>query len=481
MRKGLNVSSLTFEDTSAKEVNEIIDRAHECFLDFKKKSSKQKANFLTNIAQQLESIQSDLLETAQNETNLGIPRLESELIRTINQLKGFASLAEHESWKDHSSEAEDINRDPIPKPAMFRQNVPIGPVAVIGACNFPFAISVVGTDTAGALAVGCPVIVKSHPRHPQTCELQNKAVKIAIQESGMPEGCFSLIHGENHAITRQLVAHPKVCCVAFTGSLKGGKALAKVVAERPRPIPFHAEMGSLNPVFALPSALANSSDHFAKGFIAAVNLFAGQMCTKPGALIILDESFHTDLRKDLISAIARHECLPLLNKDVFDNYKQTVETLEKRVNLIGKSENKNKTHPLQAEIQIFEISAKEFLNEEELHTESFGPSSLVVVAENFTEMMEVAHRMEGSLTGTIHAEKEDEKAARELLPVLTSKVGRILWNGFPPGVIPGPATHHGGPWPATTDSRFTSIGIQGYKRFVRPVCWQGFPQLSGMS
>ncbi len=236
------MSSLIYEDTSAKEVNEIINRAHESFLNFKKKSSKQKANFLTNIAQQLESIQSDLLETAQNETNLGIPRLESELIRTINQLKEFASLAEHESWKDHSSEAEDINRDSVSKPAMFRQNVPIGPVAVIGACNFPFAISVVGTDTAGALAVGCPVIVKSHPRHPQTCELQNKAVKIAIQESGMPEGCFSLIHGENHAITRQLVEHPQVCCVAFTGSLKGGTALAMVVSVRPRPIPFHAEM-----------------------------------------------------------------------------------------------------------------------------------------------------------------------------------------------------------------------------------------------
>ena len=205
------------------------------------------------------------------------------------------------------------------------------------------------------------------------------------------------------------------------------------------------------------------------------------MCTKPGTLIILDESFNTYLRKDLISAIASHECLPLLNKDVFDNYKQSVRTLEKRVNLIGKSENKNKTHPLQAEIQIFEISAKEFLNDEELRTESFGPSSLVVVAENFTEMMEVAHRMEGSLTGTIHAGKEDEQVARELLPVLTSKVGRIIWNGFPPGVIPGPATHHGGPWPSTTDSRFTSIGIQGFKRFVRPVCWQGFPKLSGMS
>ena len=475
------MNSKPYPDASQPEVDQVINRADKCFLEFRKKSSEERSDFLNQIASQIQKTSQTLLATAQLETNLGLPRLELELTRTINQLKEFASLAKHEAWKDYSSDTEDISRDPIPKPAMFRENVPIGPVAVIGACNFPFAISVVGTDTAGALAVGCPVIVKSHPRHPQTCELQNKAVKIAMQESGMPEGCFSLIHGENHAITRQLVAHPKVCCVAFTGSLKGGKALAKVVSERPRPIPFHAEMGSLNPVFALPSALANNEDHFTKGFIAAVNLFAGQMCTKPGALIILDESFNTDLRKDLISAIASHECLPLLNKDVFDNYKQTVETLEKRVNLIGKSENKNKTHPLQAEIQIFEISAKEFLNDEELQTESFGPSSLVVVAENFTEMMEVAHRMEGSLTGTIHAEKEDEKAARELLPVLTSKVGRILWNGFPPGVIPGPATHHGGPWPATTDSRFTSIGIQGYKRFVRPVCWQGFPQLSGMS
>ena len=221
------MSSLTYEDTSAKEVNEIIDRANECFLDFKKKSSKQKANFLTNIAQQLESIQSDLLETAQNETNLGIPRLESELIRTINQLKEFASLAEHESWKDHSSEAEDINRDPIPKPAMFRQNVPIGPVAVIGACNFPFAISVVGTDTAGALAVGCPVIVKSHPRHPQTCELQNKAVKIAMQESGMPEGCFSLIHGENHASNQTVGRTSQSLLCSFHRITKGRKSTGK--------------------------------------------------------------------------------------------------------------------------------------------------------------------------------------------------------------------------------------------------------------
>ncbi|MEC7802898.1 MAG: aldehyde dehydrogenase (NADP(+)) [Verrucomicrobiota bacterium] len=474
------ISSI-YEDTGTSEIDEVIDMANDSFFAFKNKLSKQRANFLYQIAQQLERIQSDLLETAQSETNLGMPRLETELIRTIDQLKEFARLAENNSWKDFIYEAEDINRDPIPKPAMFRNNVPLGPVAVIGACNFPFAISVVGTDTAGALAVGCPVIVKSHPGHPQTCELQGKAVKIAIKEAEMPNGCFALIHGENYEVARQLVAHPKICCVAFTGSLRGGKALAKVVSERQKPIPFHAEMGSLNPVFALPSALSDNSDSFAKGFINAINLFAGQMCTKPGALIILAESFNENFRKNLISAISSNECLPLLNKDVFQNYNHSVGTLKKRVRLIGKSQFLNETHPLKAHIQVFQITAKEFLQDEELQTESFGPSSLIVVAEDFMEMMEIAHHLEGSLTGTIHAGDKDQKETRELLPVLTSKVGRILWNGFPPGVIPGPATHHGGPWPSTTDSRFTSIGIQGYKRFVRPVCWQGFPESSGMS
>ena len=473
--------SLIYKDTSTLDVNELIKKADGCFVDYKSKSSEERASFLCKIAHQLELNRPVLLQTAQSETNLGIPRLEAELIRTIIQLKEFAKLAKMELWKDYSSEKEDIHRHPIPKPAMFRQNVPIGPVAVIGACNFPFAISVVGTDTAGALAVGCPVIVKSHPRHPKTCELQNKAVKNAVKEAGMPDGCFSMIHGENHNVTSQLVAHPKVSCVAFTGSLKGGTALAKIVSERPKPIPFHAEMGSLNPVFALPSAVAGNSESFTKSFVNAVNLFAGQMCTKPGALILLSESVDEDFRRNLISAISNHECLPLLNNDVFNNFNHTNEKLRKRLSLIVKNDNKNKIHPLMAEIRVFQITAKEFLNNEELRMESFGPSSLLVIADNFAEMMEIAHQLQGSLTGTIHASKEDDSKIRELLPVLTSKVGRILWNGFPPGVIPGPATHHGGPWPSTTDARFTSIGVQGYKRFVRPVCWQGFPDSSGMS
>ena len=474
------MNSPSYADASPELVDQLITEADYCFLEFKRKSSTQKANFLNQIALQIENMRLVLLETAQLETNLSIPRLEAELTRTVNQIKEFSRLAELESWKDHSLEKEEPNRIPLPKSAMFRQNVPIGPVAVIGACNFPFAISVVGTDTASALAVGCPVVVKSHPKHPKTCALQGKAVKIAIQEAGMPDGCFSLIHGENHAITRQIVAHPKISCVAFTGSLQGGKALSKVVAERPEPIPFHAEMGSLNPVFALPSTLSDNSYNFAQGYIDAVNLFAGQMCTKPGALIILAESFTEIFRKNLISAISSHQCLPMLNKDVFENFEQSVAFLKKRLRLVGKSNIQQGKNGIKAEVQVFQISAKEFIENENLRVESFGPSSLTVIAEKFEEMLEVARRIEGSLTGTIHVGKGDEPKLQDLLPILTSKVGRILWNGFPPGVIPGHATHHGGPWPATTDSRFTSIGIQGYKRFVRPLCKQGFPSSPGM-
>ena len=470
----------SYSDTTPEKVDKAITEADYCFLEFKRKSSQQKANFLNQIASQVENMRFVLLETAQLETNLGIPRLEAELTRTVNQIREFSRLAELESWKDYSFEKEDASRLPSPKPAMVRQNVPIGPVAVIGACNFPFAISVVGTDTSSALAVGCPVVVKSHPKHPKTCALQGEAVKIAIQETGMPDGCFSLIHGENHAITRQLVAHPKICCVAFTGSLQGGKALSKVVSEREKPIPFHAEMGSLNPVFALPSALSDNSTNFAQGYIDAVNLFAGQMCTKPGALIILSESFTEIFREKLISAIDSHECLPMLNKNVFENFKQSVLFLEKRLRRAGKSYPQKGKNGIKAEVQVFQISAKEFIENGELRVESFGPSSLIVLAKTFEEMLEVARQIEGSLTGTILVGKGDESKLQDLLPILTSKVGRILWNGFPPGVIPGHATHHGGPWPATSDSRFTSIGIQGYKRFVRPLCKQGFPMSSGM-
>ena len=469
-----------YADASPQELDEVINKASSCFFEFRKKSAKQRANFLTLIASEIENLQSVLLETAQLETNLGFQRLETELIRTINQIKEFSQLAKRESWKDFSHEKEDRDRLPLPKPSMFRENIPIGPVAVIGACNFPFAISVVGTDSSSALAVGCPVIVKSHPKHPKTSELQKNAVRVAIQKADMPEGCFSLIHGEDHSVTKQLVSHPKICCVAFTGSEQGGTTLGKIVAERPKPIPFHAEMGSLNPIFALPSALSDNSEIFAQGYVDAVNLFAGQMCTKPGALVILAKSFDEKFKKYLSSKITSHKCLPMLNEDVYRNFNNSMACLEGQLNLLGKSEQSKETHILNGKIQIFQISAKKFLENQELRTESFGPSSLVVVAENFCEMLKIANNMEGSLTGTIHAAKGDASLVKKLLPVVTSKVGRIIWNGFPPGVIPGPATHHGGPWPATTDSRFTSIGIQGYKRFVRPVCNQGFPHLSSV-
>ena len=313
---------------------------------------------------------------------------------------------------------------------------------VIGACNFPLAISVVGTDTSSALAVGCPVVVKSHPGHSQTCQLLADLVNIAKKNSDMPDGCFALLHGESHDVCTSLVSHPKTACVAFTGSFKGGKALYKVANSRPSPIPFYAEMGSLNPVFALPFALIERGEKLIDSYIEAVNLYSGQMCTKPGALIILQESYKEKFKQSLRDSVLNKEPLPMLNEDVFQNFEKTSLHLAQNLEILAQSEIYSNSK--MGKIRIFKVTAKDFLARSELEAEAFGPASIVVIAKDFNEMLAVAQVMEGSLTGSILAAKNDQDAASALFPILESKVGRILWNGFPPGVMPGIATHHGG-------------------------------------
>lgn len=463
----------TFPDATLDCIDQTLESAHSCFIEFSKKKAKQRADFLRRIADNLEKHRNSVIETAEQETSLGLVRLEGECSRTIDQIRCFATLAEEEEWKEISTEAAESNRTPIPKPEMYKANHPIGPVVVIGACNFPLAISVVGTDTTSALAVGCPVVVKSHPRHAKTCQLLADLVNQAKRESNMPDGCFHLVHGESHGVSTTLVSHPKTACVAFTGSLQGGQALYKAANSRPSPIPFHAEMGSLNPVFALPFALKEKGDKLVSAYIDAVNLFAGQMCTKPGALIILDESFDEIFKQSLLDSVLKNESLPMLNSDVLQSYEKTSLDLAQNLEIIAQSEVKSNN--TKGKIRIFKTMAKDFLTRPELKAEAFGPASIVIIARDFTEMLTVAESMEGSLTGSMLVSENDKQAASALFPILEPKVGRILWNGFPPGVVPGIATHHGGPWPATTDSRYTSIGIQGYKRFIRPICKQGFP------
>lgn len=469
----------TFPDASVEVINQTLESAHSCFIKFSKKKAGQRADFLRRIADNVEKHRKTIIEIAEQETNLGTERLEGECSRTIDQIRNFAMLAEKEDWREITLEQGEPNRTPIPKPEMYKANHPIGPVVVIGACNFPLAISVVGTDTSSALAVGCPVVVKSHPRHIQTCQLLADLVNLAKKESNMPEGCFTLLHGESHEVSRALVAHPKTACVAFTGSLQGGKALFKVANSRLSPIPFHAEMGSLNPVFALPNALNDNGEKLIGSYIDAVNLFCGQMCTKPGAFIILEESFDKKFRETLRNHVSGKATLPMLNEDVFQNFVKTTSELASNLEILAQSEGSSVNR--KGQIRIFKASAEEFLSNSDLEAEAFGPASIVIIAKNLNEMLAIAKSMEGSLTVSMMVTEDDKLATSALFPVLESKVGRILWNSFPPGVVPGVATHHGGPWPATTDSRYTSIGIQGYKRFIRPICKQGFSDLRGVS
>jgi NADP-dependent aldehyde dehydrogenase len=292
----------------------------------------------------------------------------------------------------------------------------------------------------------------------------------------MPEKAFQLVHGIEHSVTRALIEHPRTKCVAFTGSLKGGQTLHQIACLRKSPIPFHAEMGSLNPVFVLPQALIEYGGEIAKGFVAAVNLFVGQMCTKPGLLILIESPAVESFLERIKEAVGQIKSAKMLNQSVFKNYHSITSELSSSLEMVASNQKKVEENERLASCRIFEIKAPDFIKDKDLRTEAFGPASIIVRCKNENQMIEIAQSMEGSLTGTIHAHEQDEKITERLFPLLESQVGRLLWGGFPPGVVPGIATHHGGPWPATTDSKHTSIGLFAYRRFVRPVCRQGFPQ-----
>lgn len=465
----------SFPEATQNQVDSALRAAESAFPLYRKLPGDRRAEFLDTIAEGLERDAEDIIGLADEETSLGLPRLQMELRRTAEQIRIFADLARFERWREPRIDEAESDRQPISKPALRSQNLAIGPVVVIGACNFPLAISVVGTDTASALAVGCPVMVKSHPGHPATCEKLGVLVNEAAKATNMPDGTFSLLHGASHRVGRELVEHPLTKAVAFTGSLSGGKALAAVAASRPEPIPFHAEMGSLNPLFVLPGALRERSEEIAKGYVAAVTLFAGQMCTKPGILAAIERP-ELDALLTTAAKVTR-TCAPvgMLNAAVRDNFEISMNALREKAQLVAISDVAPDSSRNEASCQLFVADASAFLDDPALRTEAFGPASLVLRARNEEELIKLANSLEGNLTASLHVGRNDSIFVDKLLPILESKAGRVLWNGFPPGVAPTPSTHHGGPWPATTDARHTSIGLFGYRRFVRPVCRQGFP------
>ncbi|MCK0207360.1 aldehyde dehydrogenase (NADP(+)) [Starkeya koreensis] len=464
-----------FSEAGPAEVDVAAGLAAEAFPAYRATSPEVRAAFLDLIALRIETLGDALIERAMLETGLPAARLAGERARTTGQLRLFASWVRAGGADEPRLDSPLPDRMPLPRVDLRLRHIGIGPVAVFGASNFPLAFSVAGGDTASALAAGCPVIVKGHPAHPGTSELVGRAIRDAVQESGLPEGVFSLLTGRSNELGGALVADPRIKAVGFTGSRAGGLALCRIAANRPEPIPVFAEMSSINPVFLLPAALAERAEALAAGFVSSLTLGAGQFCTNPGLVIAIAGA---GLDRFLAAAGKAVEAAPaatMLTPGIADAYGKGVATLEGSAEVTevarGAEGGPNGCRPA-----LFVTEAAAFLREPVLSHEVFGASSLVIRCAAADEMLAVARALEGQLTATLHLTPADHTLAARLLPVLEEKAGRILANGWPTGVEVCHAMVHGGPFPATSDPRSTSVGTLAIRRFLRPVCYQDLPE-----
>ena len=428
------------------------------------------AGFLERIADEIVALDDALIATAMAETALTTDRLSGERTRTVNQLRMFADVARKGEWKDVRVDSALPDRKPVRRPDLRRTLIPIGPVAVWAASNFPLAFSVAGGDTASALAAGCPVILKAHPGHPRTSTLVASAVANAIKACALPPGVFSMIEGANPEVSLELIRHPGVKAGAFTGSLRAGRALFDAAAARPEPIPFFAEMGSVNPVFLLAEALAQRGDSIADGLAQSVNLGVGQFCTCPGIVIGLVDRAFDRFSERLRVLFGRSNAGTMLTTGIATAYSGALAQISK-INGIQVTQGEGKG----AVPTLFETDVATFLRNPELRHEVFGPSTILIRCDSPTEIQQVARTLEGSLTATLHGTEADLRAHAGLLKMLSRKAGRLIFNGYPTGVEVCAAMHHGGPYPSTTDPRFTSVGTAAIVRFARPICYQDFP------
>jgi NADP-dependent aldehyde dehydrogenase len=465
-----------FHGGSAAEVDAACDLAGDAFDAYRATSLAKRAAFLEAIAQGLIDLGDVLVERVMSESGLPRPRVEGERARTAGQLRLFASLVREGRWLDATIDPAMPDRKPLPRADLRAQKIPLGPVAVFGASNFPLAFSVAGGDTASALAAGCPVVAKSHPSHLGTSELAGRVIQKAVVDCKLPEGTFSLLLGEGNAGGEALVLHPAIQAVGFTGSRRGGRALVALAAGRDVPIPVFAEMSSINPVFLLPAALAQRGEAIAKGLIESVTLGTGQFCTKPGIVIgIAGESFDS-FRRAAQTALAAKTATTMLNPGIHGAYCAGTERWANDSGVHGiaggdaKMAGAHAAQPL-----LFSTQASHFLQSPSLMEEVFGPACLLISCSDSEELVAVAHHLDGQLTATLHLADEDTELARTMLPILERKAGRILANGFPTGVEVTYAMVHGGPSPATSDSRVTSVGAMAIARFLRPVCYQDIP------
>ena len=437
-------------------------------------SGAGRAKFMRAIATNMEAKAADLVARAMQETALPETRLKGEVARTVGQLRLYADAAEHGTWVDARIETAQPDRQPLPKPDHRSLLRPLGPVVVFGSSNFPFAYSVAGGDTASAFAVGCPVIVKAHPAHPGTSELVGRLVLHAVRDCGLPEGTFSLLFDSGFEVGQALVNHPLVKAAGFTGSVKGGRALTDLGAARPEPIPVYAEMGSVNPVFVLPGALAERAAAIATGLHASGTLGVGQFCTNPGMLVLHRSPAAEEFVRELAAKLAATPEGVMLTAGIARAYANNIAQRTKQAGVKVIVEGKAQT-ACGASPVWFETDALNFLRNPSLSEEIFGPSALVVWCKDRAELLQVAARVEGSLTATLLAGAAEAKDQADLIELLAAKAGRLVLNGYPTGVEVSHAMVHGGPYPSTSDGgRSTSVGTRALGRWVRPICYQGF-------
>lgn len=460
------------------EVDQALRVADDAFEEYRAVGGERIAAFLEAVAAEWMALGDALLEQAHAETALSMARLTSERARTVNQARLFAALAREGSWVDARIDHADPNRQPAPKPDVRRMLEPIGPVVVFGASNFPFAIGVGGSDTVAALAVGCPVVAKAHRGHPGTCEMIGRAIVTAAEKTGVPVGVFGMLHGAGREIGQALARHPLTRAVAFTGSQAAGRALFDTAVSRPDPIQVYAEMGSTNPVFVLPEAMAERGVQIAEGYVQSVTLGTGQFCTNPGVLLAVEGPSLSAFLEAIRRAAEQVAPTTMLTPGICEAFHGGLGRLRGMpgVGVLGESRAAADQNRCQAECAIFSAPLATLEAQPGLWDEVFGPASVVIVCPTVSDLAGVARRLHGHLTATIHGTAREIDAQRDLVRCLERRVGRIVFNGFPTGIEVCSAMHHGGPYPATTDVHYTSIGTASLDRFVRPMCYQGFPQ-----
>jgi NADP-dependent aldehyde dehydrogenase len=465
----------SFSAAGNSEVERACALAWCAFEPFRAVDPDARARFLETIADRIQALGDELLERGHAETGLPIARLTAERGRTIGQLRLFADELRKGGWLGLRVDPALPDRKPLPRSDLRQRKVPLGPVVVFGASNFPLAFSVAGGDTAAALAAGCPVIVKGHSAHPGTSDLVAQAVTAAVEACDLPEGVFSLLNGNSRALGAALVAHPRVKAVGFTGSRAGGLALVKIASERQEPIPVYAEMSSINPVFLLPAALAERAEKLGQDFIASLTLGVGQFCTNPGLAIALESAALERFIACAGAALGQVAPGVMLTSGIHAAYEKGVQQLldHDRVTLLARGAESQGAYCGRG--ALFSVSARDLLQHADVTNEVFGASSVIVRCATEAEMLEVAEHLEGQLTATLHLTAQDHALAARLLPILERKAGRLIANGWPTGVEVAHAMVHGGPFPATSDGRSTSVGTLAIERFLRPVCYQDFP------